>query len=360
MRVIYARNVNDAFLQGVALLKREGVPQSSRAGDVLVMPCPVTTVYDRPTERVLFHSGRDANHVFHLMEALWMLAGRNDATWLDQFVGDFSARFAEEGGIQHGAYGFRWRKHFDMEGGGHPSLPDQLETIIMLLKTNPDDRRIVLQMWDPVADLNAIKKDVPCNTQAYFRVRRIPQGYEYVDSNPVVHAPDREVLDMTVCCRSNDVVWGAYGANAVHFSILQEYMAARIGVAVGTYTQMSNNFHVYTNVLGKLEGAPHFDASYYDLALPTKLVNNPDTFDLDLQSFMEEIPGASGVYGNSFFPTIAIPMKEAYRFWRAKRRHEALAMIQDMPENCDWRVAVEAWMQRRMVKGVEKRGEGTV
>ena len=41
-------------------------------------------------------------------------------------------------------------------------------------------------------------------------------------------------LQMTVHCRSNDIIWGTYGANAVHFSILQEYVAARIGVDLGT------------------------------------------------------------------------------------------------------------------------------
>jgi thymidylate synthase len=55
------------------------------------------------------------------------------------------------------------------------------------------------------------------------------------------------VLDLTVLCRSNDVVWGAYGANAVHFSVLQEYLAGRIGVDVGVMYQFSNNYHGYVD-----------------------------------------------------------------------------------------------------------------
>jgi thymidylate synthase len=216
MDVIRARNVNGAYRQGIALLRRKGELQQSRAGEVLVVPNPVTTIYQRPMERVLFDPGRDANPFFHLGEALWMLAGRNDATWLNRFVKDFSSRFAEEDGHQHGAYGFRWRVHFEMEGGGPPSGwfcgPDQLETIIELLKRDPTDRRIVLTMWDPVADLAANKKDIPCNTHAYLRVR------QQVDPQSVGLMP---VLDITVCCRSNDAIWGAYGANAVHFSVLQ-------------------------------------------------------------------------------------------------------------------------------------------
>ena len=32
-------------------------------------------------------------------------------------------------------------------------------------------------------------------------------------------------LCMTVCNRSNDMLWGAYGANVVHMSMLQEFVA---------------------------------------------------------------------------------------------------------------------------------------
>ena len=59
MRVINARNVNDAYWKGLALLRAEGQLASSRAGTVQVMPCPVVTVYERPRERVLFDPQRD-------------------------------------------------------------------------------------------------------------------------------------------------------------------------------------------------------------------------------------------------------------------------------------------------------------
>ena len=207
MRVVYAHNVNDAFYGGLNMLKRDGIRQNSRAGYVLVMPFPVVTVYEKPQQRVLFHTKRDANPFFHLFESLWMLAGWNNAHWLDQFVHDFSERFAEEDGRIHGAYGHRWLRHFDMEGGGEDRrLPNQLDTIVELLKKNPDDRRIVLTMWDPVADLGVTKKDVPCNTQAYFRVRST------LDSGVSRHP---RLLDMTVCCRSNDAVWGCLAGDTL-------------------------------------------------------------------------------------------------------------------------------------------------
>src|SRR5688500_9773404 len=140
MKILNVRNVEAAFFYGTSLLRAVGVKQSSRAGDVLVAPYPVMTIYERPWERVLFNPKRDANPFFHLFESLWMLAGWDDATWLDRFVSDFSARFAEEDGTQHGAYGFRWRKWFD---DGEYEDGDQLSACVNLLKNNPNDRRVV-------------------------------------------------------------------------------------------------------------------------------------------------------------------------------------------------------------------------
>jgi hypothetical protein len=54
---------------------------------------------------------------------------------------------------------------------------------------------------------------------------------------------------MTVFCRSNDLIWGAYGANAVHMSILQEYVACGLARPVGHYWQVSNNYHVYESAI---------------------------------------------------------------------------------------------------------------
>jgi thymidylate synthase len=236
MRVINAETVSQALHDGLHHLRICGQKQPSRVGDVIVSPMPVMTIYKNPLNRVLFSPIRDANPFFHVMESLWMLAGRNDLPWLTQFNKGF-ASYSDDGGLtQPGAYGYRWRNYFGY---------DQLETIITELKNNPTTRRCVLAMWDPgmhdliepgeerAGDLFqalAGSADVPCNTHAYF---------DMIDGK----------LNMTVCCRSNDIIWGAYGANAVHFSFLLEYVAAATGLPMGVYRQMSNNFHLYTNIV---------------------------------------------------------------------------------------------------------------
>lgn len=572
MLVVDARNVNDAYVQGLRALALSGVPSGSRAGNVVALPHPVMTVYRRPWERVLLNEQRDANPFFHLFEALWMLAGRNDGRWLDTWVRNFSSRFADlDDGVIHGAYGHRWRSR--------PMWGDQLATAARLLRDDPNDRRVVVAMWDPATDLATVHRDVPClagetvlwspegdlpirevaarfdsgelarwpvyavdevskrvslqwatrvwrsgrrkllritfsdgsvirctpdhilyrrgaraaeavpveagslqsgvrvlatrrwtgpkghetfkrqlgdNTsfsnmvpthQEYARLvlgvvppghdvhhlnedkrdnrwenlevishgehsrrhrliknpmryltpeqhaaravkqaaslretwaRRkeemadnhvvvsveedvaedvydftVPEGHTaLVGTGIVVHNCNTHIyprivdgrLDLTVMCRSNDAIWGAYGANAVHFSVLQEWMAAQVGVPVGRMYQLSNNFHAYLNVLGRVgvpdEDEPNPYATRQVISIP--MVTSPGEWDTDLAGFMED-PAAEEEYANPWFSTVAQPMFLLHRGWREGRT------LVDIPPGTtvDWFRAGLAWVQRR-------------
>lgn len=218
--VINARNVNSALYGGLCWLAGSGELNSSRNGPVLAAPAPVITNYTSPQERVLFSALRDANPFFHLYECIWMLAGRNDAESVARYAATMGS-FANERGVLAGAYGHRWRNHFGF---------DQLAHVINLLKEEPKTRRAVIQMYDPEVDSLQVymSLDIPCNTAVYL------------DGTS-------GALNMTVTNRSNDIVWGAYGANAVHMSFLQEFIACAVGMPVGSYYQVSNNFHTYLN-----------------------------------------------------------------------------------------------------------------
>lgn len=229
MKVLDVRNVHEALPAGLRHLTMAGIERGSRNGPVLLSMEPVATVYRKPTERVLFYPKRDYNVFFNLYESLWMLAGRNDVKPLIRYVKNFMA-YSDDGLTVHGAYGHRWRRHFKKRGEEF----DQLKVIAERLRKDETDRRSVLGMWDPAADLGSLSKDVPCNDTATFQVSTLGQ------------------LDLTVFCRSNDVIWGAYFANAYHFSLLLEYMAGWIGVPVGVYTQISVNYHAYLATLEPL------------------------------------------------------------------------------------------------------------
>ena len=311
MHLINVRNVAEALPLGLEYLQNRGRIEESRAGKVLVSPVPVMTLYTRPQERVLLAAGRDANPYFHLAESLWMLGGRNDAAYLNQFIKDFGSRFAEPNGVVHGAYGHRWRYQFGM---------DQLQTVIALLQRDPSSRQAVITMWDPVVDLDKPElKDRPCNTHIYLRI-------------------NHGRLDITVCCRSNDALWGAYGANAVHFSILQEYLAAKIGVELGTYYQLSNNFHVYVDKM------KHPDTMRDTrLFAPTPLVTDVERFDDEVQMLLSGMQPRR----NTFLAETAYWMIEAYLF-RGNPRN-ALSCLERVQAE-DWRVAGQEWIVRRSDK----------
>ena len=79
-------NVHDALVRGMDLLHTEDFKNESRNGRVYQARTPVTTVYERSKERVLFWAERDANPFFHFMEGLWMLDGRNDLEFVKHFA----------------------------------------------------------------------------------------------------------------------------------------------------------------------------------------------------------------------------------------------------------------------------------
>jgi hypothetical protein len=332
MRSIYAMNVREAYKIGLERLVVYGVDESSRVGPVKVMPGPVCTIYEKPTERVLLNAVRDANPFFHFFEGIWMLSGSKNGAYLNQFVSDFTSRFADDGTKLHGAYGYRWRNHFNV---------DQLRAIVGELKGNPQSRRCVLSMWDPDADLGINLKDIPCNTHVYFRVIG---GY----------------MDMMVNCRSNDMIWGGYGANAVHFSMLQEYIAAAIGVEVGQMYQNSWNFHAYCDILEKVKPYLSDDTwiGPYEGTIP--LVSEPTSFLGDCEAWIGStfFSGDRVVMSeNKVFTQVALPMQMAHGAYRKKKFGSALTICEDI-EAPDWRRACTEWIQRRADRWNSRRDAG--
>lgn len=328
---IIARNVQDAYLQGIDLVEREGIEEETRNGPALVVPWPVVTVYQNPVERVLIDPGRDANPFFHLMESIWMLAGRDDVASIVPFLGNLR-KFSDDGSRFHGAYGDRWRH------AGRIGQRDQLAEIVRLLRRNPFDRRVVLQMWDCDLDLAQEGVDFPCNTHVYFRA---------VDTGEVGHPP---ALDMTVMCRSNDAIWGAYGANAVHFSVLQEFVASACGMQIGTMYQLSNNLHAYLDVISAKPAPDEAFAHLYDGHLvPTRLfAMTPETPVGELLDGLEAFWDRSGRVGGTFtqggLQTLS-RARDAHAAFKMGDYELARQHALDIPGR-DWSRACREWIDR--------------
>lgn len=316
---------DEIYYMGWFDLQKEGRVEDSRAGQVLVMPDPVTTVYLEPYRRVLFSPQRDANPFFHVAEIVWMMGGSNDGTWLDRFVHDFSSRYAEEDGKIHGAYGHRWRAHFEA---------DQIKAVVRMFQKDPNTRRAVIAMWSPDDDLEADKRDLPCNTHIYFANRN-------------------GRLDMTVCCRSNDMIWGAYGANLVHMSALHELIATELGLQIGRYFQVSNNFHAYTNIFNKkIPDSDRLRQDYLNTEeRPTPLVS-PGGLGLFLRECSYIVQGARIIPESRWLVETALPLFAAHGLFKEGNLRDALDFLRGRTTmSWDWQRAAIEWIERRYREG---------
>jgi hypothetical protein len=284
---------------------------------------------------------RKHNPFFALMETIWMLSGSNDLEWIS-FYNKRMSEYSDDGKTLSGsAYGYHWIQNYGF---------DQLLTSAIELAQEPESRRVVVSHWNPYEDLrNQGSKDLPCNLQILFRVT------------------DRSTLNMTVYNRSNDFIYGQVGSNAVHFSLLLEFMAAVTGYSVGKYTQVSNNLHLYTEnpVYKRI-----FEA--YGTYIP---VTEPyDTHSLGIYPMSSGLEGDvlgvksrytilmhdvqemyldvaegryadAGTYASDFFKRIVIPMQRAHRAYKEKDLKRAFDELEYMPPNNDWKFAGKQWLQ---------------
>lgn len=330
-------NVNQALAHAARVIQKGQVRRESRNGPVTMFHEPVTTIYHRPCERVLFDEVRDANPFFHFFESLWMLDGRADVDFVYRFVKRM-ADFSDNGSEFNGAYGRRWRSWFGR---------DQIEEVILSLSENKDDRRCVIQMWDARHDLRLASKDVPCNTQLYVWVSH-----------------DGKV-DMSILCRSNDMIMGAYGANAVHFSFLLEYIARSLGREVGRLFQFSNNLHMYDADAHKIAGALKSwgrDPYTFGQVRPYPIMDNGDDGEMaaavwrnDLSVFMDSGPITG--FRDPFFRKVVTPLWNAHEAYKKAGDPDRFAKALEILEQCqatDWRLAAEQWIERRMNKHLAK------
>jgi len=126
------------------------------------------------------------------------------------FLG-FEPRFEYEYGDRIRNFGYKHHKI------------DQLEAIINKLKKNPNTRRAVIVLWNPLID-NFVE-EVPCLNLLSFLIRE-------------------RKLNLTAVFRSNDMV-GAWPANAYALIRLLEYVCTELKTEKGDVTTLSISGHFY-------------------------------------------------------------------------------------------------------------------
>lgn len=209
-----------------------------------------------------------------------------------------------------------------------------------------------------------------CNTACYFSSREDPCPRCNSEAAAFIGLPcsacdgrPARVLDITVTNRSNDLIWGALGANYVTFSVLLEYMAARLGWGVGRYHHFSNNLHVYQGDgkstarwepdkwLADTTPSP-YDRRGYSVAL----VKDPAVFQDEMSRFVEHHAGQKGheiylgdQWEEPFLELVAHPLLNAFHAHKRKDREAALSWAGQIRDDA-WRQAMTGWLGRRYAK----------
>jgi len=219
-------NFNRIYFDMVDLLYKFGKNDNSRNGDA----CEVLnfkTEVSNPYERCVAGRSRDINIFFLLAEALWIFAGRKDVAFLQIFNSQMK-EYSDDGVNFHAPYGYRIRN------AGISSFVqneakmgfDQMQRALQMAENNPNDRRIVLQIWNYELDLGTTSKDIPCNDLWMWKVR---------DGK----------LHTTIANRSNDINWGL-PTNIFQFSFMGELCANILGLQLGSQVHNSQSLHMYT------------------------------------------------------------------------------------------------------------------
>lgn len=202
-----------------AVLKRDLPTRPGRGGETSEILHAVLRILD-PRQRWVHSRRPGLNPAFAIVEAFWILGGRDDAD-LVNFWNPALPRFAGRTPQYPGAYGHRLRKAFGL---------DQIEAAIDALAGNPESRQTVLQTWHPNRDFprdggRPASPDIPCNICSMLKVR---------DGR----------LEWMQVMRSNDLFRGT-PHNLVQFTVLQEYVAGCLGIEPGEFVLVADSLHAY-------------------------------------------------------------------------------------------------------------------
>jgi len=150
-----------------------------------------------------------------------------EAEWKWYFSGD---RSIEKLGEIYGRVPKIWKEMADWRGnvnsnyGWQWDRNDQLDKVVEMLKANPNTRKAAISIYDG-KEIDDYSKDTPCTYAVQFTI-----------VNGCLH--------MAVHMRSNDV-WFGFCNDQYCFSKMQEMVAERVGVPVGSYYHHAHNMHIY-------------------------------------------------------------------------------------------------------------------
>lgn len=232
----------NSFLIGASrLLITEGIKRETRGEVCYELPGPFLFKITDPTARMVTIPERKWFRALPYAESLWIASGRNDLNLITHYLKRMKD-FSDDGVSMRGGYGPRYRDyngdfedyHIETINVRQKGSVDQLRYVIECFKQDTETRRAVISFGDPMKDdfddQGNLKQslDIPCTRELHF-----------------MKQPNSDKLDLIVKMRSNDLIWGASAVNVFNYTFIQEYVSAILGLQLGNYYHMADNFHYY-------------------------------------------------------------------------------------------------------------------
>ncbi|MBO9479204.1 thymidylate synthase [Shimia sp. R11_0] len=185
-------------------------------------------------------------------ELLWFLAGDTNIKYLQDNRVTIWDEWADENGDLGPVYGKQWR-----DFGG----VDQIETLVEMIKTTPDSRRLIVSAWNPVDVPNMALP--PCHTMWQVRVLN-------------------NKLHLQLYQRSADMFLGV-PFNIASYALLQHMLAHVTGYEVGDFVHSIGDAHIYSNHMEQVQ----LQLSRSPKALPELKIKRqvPSIFDFTYEDF---------------------------------------------------------------------------
>ena len=174
-----------------------------------------------PSDNVITNKERKWNIEYARAEWQWYLTGDRNITKLGKIYGKIPPiwiKMADDEGNVNSNYGYQWKRHY------------QLEKVITKLKANPSTRQACISIYDG-KEIHKYNTDTPCTYAVQFTI---------LDGK----------LNMCVTMRSNDL-WYGFCIDQYCFSMLQQLVASRLDMPVGTYYHFAHNLHLYNDKIPK-------------------------------------------------------------------------------------------------------------
>ncbi|MFH9677667.1 thymidylate synthase [Streptomyces sp. NPDC017405] len=212
------RTVEGAYVALLRLATQQPEHRIDARGNTALEVIGVSFRLPDPRQRLPYLAERKANAVFQFAEALWYLAGRHDLEMIGYYAPSMRASSAD--GIHLGGSAYGYTMFTPADGAQHSPF----EQVLELLRYETDSKRAYLPVFSAQELSDRSNPDVACLAGLHLLAR---DGY----------------LHMVCHMRANDLDCGLL-SDVFSFTMIQEFAAIQLGLALGTYTHTIGSAHV--------------------------------------------------------------------------------------------------------------------